>query len=359
MSKLSHFTQILHTLPSALYKARVSWCRTKEKTSNIKRKVITMKKVLSAILALTLCASMLAGCGNDSGSSSSEGSSSDSSASQSSASESGSSSEASEENTGAAASGPITVISREDGSGTRSAFVELLGIEDEEGNDMTTTSAEISNSTEVVIQSVAGNTSAIGYISLGSLDDTVKGVEIDGVAPSVETIKDGSYSVSRPFNVATLGELKNETAQDFLDYIMSAEGQAVVTEEGYIGNDDAEPYAGSKPAGKVTVAGSSSVSPLMEKLKEAYETLNPDASIELQTSDSTTGMTNTIDGVCDIGMASRELKQEELDAGLVNTVIATDGIAIIVNNESPITGLSSEQVQKIYTGEITDWSEVA
>ena len=321
-----------------------------------------MKKVLSAILALTLCASMLAGCGSSSdNSSTSDSGTSDSSASTSTStsSEDQSSSSESEASTeGTAASGPITVISREDGSGTRSAFIELMGVETDEG-DMTTTDAEICNSTEVVIQSVAGNTGAIGYISLGSLDDTVKGVKIDGVEPSVDTIKDGSYTVSRPFNVATLGELKNETAQDFLDYIMSKEGQAVVTEEGYIGDDTAEPYSGSKPAGKVTVAGSTSISPLMEKLKEAYETLNPDAEIELQTSDSTTGMTNTIDGVCDIGMASRELKQEELDAGLVPTVIATDGIAIIVNNDSPIDELTSEQVQKIYTGEITDWSEIA
>ena len=305
-----------------------------------------MKKVLSAILAISLCASMLAGCGGDNGSSSSQGSSSESSASQSTASESGSSSEAQAE--GTSASGPITVISREDGSGTRGAFVELLEVTDEEGNDMTTTSAEISNSTEVVIQSVAGNTGAIGYISLGSLDDTVKGVKIDGVEPTAENIENGTYTVSRPFNVATKGELTNEAAKDFMNYIMSTEGQAVVEEEGYIPVDGAEAFTSTNP----------SVSPLMEKLKEAYETVNPNVTIELQTSDSTTGMTNTIDGMCDIGMASRELKQEELDQGLVNTVIATDGIAIIVNNESPIDELTSEQVRDIYLGNITDWSEL-
>ena len=314
-----------------------------------------MKKVLSAILAITLCASMLAGCGGDNSSSTSEGSTSDSSASQSSASEEGSSSEAQAE--GTAASGPITVISREDGSGTRGAFVELMGVETDEG-DMTTTDAEICNSTEVVIQSVAGNTGAIGYISLGSLDDTVKGVKIDGVEPTAENIENGTYKVSRPFNVATKGEDLSEVAQDFMNYIMSEEGQAIVAED-YIPIADVEPYSGNQPSGKVTVSGSSSVSPLMEKLIEGYQTVNPNAEIELQTSDSTTGMTNTIDGVCDIGMASRELKQEELDAGLVNTVIATDGIAIIVNNDSPIDELTSEQVQKIYTGEITDWSELA
>lgn len=252
----------------------------------------------------------------------------------------------------------ITVISREDGSGTRGAFVELLGVEDEDGNDMTTVSAEISNSTEVVIQSVAGNTGAIGYISLGSLDGTVKGVKIDGVEPTAENVASGDYTVSRPFNVATKGELQNEAAQDFMNYIMSAEGQAVVEEAGYIPVEGAETFTSTSPSGSVTISGSSSVSPLMEKLKEAYEAVNPNVSIELQTSDSTTGMTNAINGMCDIGMASRELKQEELDQGLLNTVIATDGIAIIVNNDSPIEELTSEQVRDIYLGSITDWSEL-
>ena len=320
-----------------------------------------MKKVLSTMLAMMLCASMLVGCGSDSGSSTSEsGDQSSSTTSQSSAAEESSSESSSSEASaqGTSASGPITVISREDGSGTRGAFVELLEVTDEEGNDMTTTSAEISNSTEVVIQSVAGNTGAIGYISLGSLDDTVKGVKIDGVEPTAENIENGSYTVSRPFNVATKGELTNEAAQDFMNYIMSTEGQAIVEEEGYIPVADVESFTSTNPSGTVTVSGSSSVSPLMEKLKEAYEALNPNVSIELQTSDSTTGMNNTINDMCDIGMASRELKQEELDAGLVNTVIATDGIAIIVNNESPITDLTTEQVRDIYLGNITDWSEL-
>lgn len=318
-----------------------------------------MKKVLSAMLALMLCASMLAGCGDNNNSSASEGTDSTSSGTSSAAQESSQAEESSEASAeGTSASGPITVISREDGSGTRGAFVELLGVEDEDGNDMTTVSAEISNSTEVVIQSVAGNTGAIGYISLGSLDDTVKGVKIDGVEPTAENIENGSYTVSRPFNVATKGELQNEAAQDFMNYIMSAEGQAVVEEEGYIPVEGAEAFTSTNPSGSVTISGSSSVSPLMEKLKEAYEAVNPNVSIELQTSDSTTGMTNTINGMCDIGMASRELKQEELDQGLVNTVIATDGIAIIVNNDSPIEELTSEQVRDIYLGNITDWSEL-
>lgn len=318
-----------------------------------------MKKVLSAMLALMLCASMLAGCGDNNNSSASEGTDSTSSGTSSAAQESSQAEESSEASAeGTSASGPITVISREDGSGTRGAFVELLGVEDEDGNDMTTTSAEISNSTEVVIQSVAGNTGAIGYISLGSLDDTVKGVKIDGVEPTAENIENGSYTVSRPFNVATKGELTNEAAQDFMNYIMSAEGQAVVEEEGYIPVEGAEAFTSTNPSGSVTISGSTSVSPLMEKLKEAYGAVNPNVSIELQTSDSTTGMTNTINGMCDIGMASRELKQEELDQGLVNTVIATDGIAIIVNNDSPIEELTSEQVRDIYLGNITDWSEL-
>lgn len=317
-----------------------------------------MKKVFSAMLALTLCASMLAGCGGNN-SSASEGTDSTSSGTSSAAQESSQAEESSEASAeGTSASGPITVISREDGSGTRGAFVELLGVEDEDGNDMTTVSAEISNSTEVVIQSVAGNTGAIGYISLGSLDGTVKGVKIDGVEPTAENVASGDYTVSRPFNVATKGELQNEAAQDFMNYIMSAEGQAVVEEAGYIPVEGAETFTSTSPSGSVTISGSSSVSPLMEKLKEAYEAVNPNVSIELQTSDSTTGMTNAINGMCDIGMASRELKQEELDQGLVNTVIATDGIAIIVNNDSPIEELTSEQVRDIYLGNITDWSEL-
>ncbi len=322
-----------------------------------------MKKVLSAILALTLCASMLAGCGSsDTSSAASEGSASDSSASTTSESSASQESSASEESSeasaeGTSASGPITVVSREDGSGTRGAFVELIGVVDEEDNDMTTVDATISNSTEVVIQTVAGNTGAIGYISLGSLDDTVKGVNIDGVEPTAENIENGTYTVSRPFNVATKGELTNEAAQDFMNYIMSEEGQAIVAED-YIPVSGVEPFESNGASGSVTVSGSSSVSPLMQKLIEGYNTVNPNVSIELQTSDSTTGMTDAINGMSDIGMASRELKQEELDAGLVNTVIATDGIAIIVNNESPITDLTTEQVRDIYLGNITDWSEI-
>ena len=318
-----------------------------------------MKKAISILMAALLCVSVFAACGETESSSSESNSSTSSSETSSEASEESSEAESSEESTeGGAASGPITVVSREDGSGTRGAFVELIGVEDEEGNDMTTVDAEISNSTEVVIQSVAGNTGAIGYISLGSLDDTVKGVKIDGVEPTAENIENGSYTVSRPFNVATKGELTNEAAQDFMNYIMSEEGQAIVAED-YIPVADVEAFESNGASGSVTISGSSSVSPLMQKLIEGYNAVNPNVDIELQTSDSTTGMTDAINGMSDIGMASRELKQEELDAGLVNTVIATDGIAIIVNNESPIEDLTTEQVRDIYLGNVTDWSEVA
>ena len=322
-----------------------------------------MKKAISILMAALLCVSVFAACGetesSSSESSTSTSTSTSSSETSSEASEESSEAESSEESTeGGAASGPITVVSREDGSGTRIAFVELIGVEDEEGNDMTTVDAEISNSTEVVIQSVAGNTGAIGYISLGSLDDTVKGVKIDGVEPTAENIENGSYTVSRPFNVATKGELTNEAAQDFMNYIMSEEGQAIVAED-CIPVADVEAFESNGASGSVTISGSSSVSPLMQKLIEGYNAVNPNVDIELQTSDSTTGMTDAINGMSDIGMASRELKQEELDAGLVNTVIATDGIAIIVNNESPIEDLTTEQVREIYLGNVTDWSEVA
>ena len=256
----------------------------------------------------------------------------------------------------------INVISREDGSGTRGAFIELFGIEqkDADGNkvDYTTDDADITNSTSVMMTSVAGNPAAIGYISLGSLNETVKALEIDGVAASVENVKTGDYKVVRPFNIATKSDV-SEAAQAFIDFILSADGQAVVEANGYIAAvDGAEAFAGSDVSGKVVVAGSSSVTPVMEKLREAYLALNPNAEIEVQQSDSTAGMTAAIDGVCDIGMASRELKDSEKEAGLNSTVIAQDGIAVIVSNDNPATGLTADQVRAIYMGEITDWDEV-
>ena len=258
-------------------------------------------------------------------------------------------------------SDPITVVSREDGSGTRGAFIELFGVEekDADGNkvDNTTEEAEITNNTAVMMSTVAGDVDAIGYISLGSLNDSVKAVKIDGVEATAENIKSGEYKVSRPFNIATNREV-SDVAQDFIDYILSPEGQAVIEENGYISIDDVKDAESTQPEGKVVVAGSSSVTPVMEKLKEAYAEVNPNAEIEIQQSDSTTGMTSAIDGICDIGMASRELKDEELEAGLTSTTIANDGIAIIVNNDNPTDDLSVDQVKSIYVGETTTWGDL-
>lgn len=261
----------------------------------------------------------------------------------------------------AAASGTITICSREDGSGTRGAFVELFGVEEEDadGNkvDNTTEAAKITNSTSVMLSTVAGDVNAIGYISLGSLNDDVTAVKIDGAEATAENIESGDYKIVRPFNIATTAEV-SEAAQDFIDYILSEEGQAVITEEGYISTGEAQPFEGGEAEGKVVVSGSSSVTPVMEKLAEAYGKVNDKVEIEVQQSDSTTGMTSAIDGLCDIGMASRELKDSEIEAGLTPTVIAQDGIAVIVNNDSGITELTSEQVKGIYTGEITSWEDL-
>ena len=261
----------------------------------------------------------------------------------------------------ASMTGDISVYSREDGSGTRGAFVELMGIEQEDENgedvDMTTESAAITNNTSVMMTSVASDTQAIGYISLGSLDDSVKAVAIDGVEASQDTVKDGSYPVSRPFNIVT-GDSLSDVAQDFIDYILSSDGQAVIEGEGYIAVDDAaEAYEASGLSGSVTVAGSSSVTPVMEVLAEEYEALNPDVSIEVQQSDSTTGVTNAIEGTCDIGMASRDLDDDEASQGVEATEIALDGIAVIVNNDASVDELTTEQVCAIYTGEVTTWED--
>ena len=261
-----------------------------------------------------------------------------------------------------AASGDITVVSREDGSGTRGAFVELFGIEEEKDGekvDMTTDEASVTNSTSVMMTTVAGDENAIGYISLGSLDDTVKAVKIDGVEATVDNVSNDSYKIARPFNILT-SDKESDVAKDFVNYIMSSDGQKIVEDNGYIKEAaDAKAYeAADGVSGKVVVAGSSSVTPVMEKLKEAYTAVNPNATIEVQQSDSTTGMTSTIDGTYDIGMASRELKDEEA-AQLTPQVIALDGIAVIVNKENPITELTSEDVLNIYTGVTTDWSEIA
>lgn len=302
----------------------------------------TMKKITSLILAGAFMLSALTGCstqGSNAGASGAEG-------------KTGNSFDTSKE---------INVISREDGSGTRGAFIELFGIErkNEAGEkvDYTTDAAAVTNSTAVMMQSVAGDTYAIGYISLGSMNDSVKAVRIDGAEASVENIKSGTYKIARPFLIAAKDDL-SAAAQDFIDFIMSADGQAVIEDNNYISVSDAGKYSGKAESGKVVVSGSSSVTPVMEKLKEAYLIKNPNVTIEIQQSDSSTGMLNTIDGTCDIGMASRELKDSEIEKGLTSTVIAMDGIAVIVNNNSGIEELTNEQVMKIFTGSVTVWNEV-
>ena len=261
-----------------------------------------------------------------------------------------------------AASGTINVISREDGSGTRGAFIELFGIQEEKDGekiDMTTVDASITNSTSVMMTTVAGDENAIGYISLGSLNDTVKAVKIDGAEATAENVANDTYKVSRPFNIVT-GEKVSEAAQDFVNYIMSEEGQQIVEDNGYIKADaEAKPYEAADVEGKVVVAGSSSISPVMEKLKEAYEAVNKNVTVEVQQSDSTTGVTSAAEGISDIGMASRELKDEETEMNLTATVIAKDGIAVVVNNENEVEDLTSDQVKAIFTGETTEWEDLA
>lgn len=301
-----------------------------------------LKKFIAILSVATMTAGLAVGCGSSSDSGSSDSSSADSKSSD------------------WDSSNDITIVSREDGSGTRGAFIELFGIEekkDGEKVDMTTDDAQITNSTSVMLTTVAGDDYAIGYVSLGSLNDTVKALKIDGEEATEQNIKDGKYKICRPFNIATKKGADNEVAKDFIAYIMSKEGQQVISDNGYIGDDSAEAYAGSKPSGKAVVGGSSSVSPVMEKLIEAYKKVNTGAEIELQTTDSTTGMTSAIDGSYDIGMASRELQDEEKDK-LDSQVIATDGIAVIVNKNNTTDELSSDQVKTIYTGDATTWDEV-
>lgn len=316
-----------------------------------------MKKLLYKAMGFLVLAGMMTGCGASSTTTSAEGSTGAESSPAVQTEAPASSSSGSFD-----ASSDISVISREDGSGTRGAFIELMGIEekDADGNkvDHTTDEAMITNSTSVMMTTVAGDEYGIGYISLGSLNDTVKAVEIDGVEASAENVKNDSYKVARPFNIATKGEV-SEVAQDFINYILSEQGQKIVEENGYISEGNKGAFTSSNAQGKIVIAGSSSVTPVMEKLKEDYLTVNKGAEIEIQESDSTTGMTSTMEGVCDIGMASRELKDSEVEGGLTAQVIAMDGIAVVVNNDNPVENLSSDQVKEIYTGEITTWEEAA
>ncbi|MEA4813804.1 MAG: substrate-binding domain-containing protein [Oscillospiraceae bacterium] len=298
------------------------------------------KKILCAAMSGAMLIGLLAGCGSSGSSGSTSGTTS---------------------GTASGTTGAISVVSREDGSGTRGAFIELFGVEqkDSSGNkvDNTIDTAEITNSTAVMLTTVAGNDAAIGYISLGSLDDSVKALKIDGAEATVDNIKSGEYKIARPFNIVTKGDV-SDVAQDFINFILSDDGQKVIEDNGYISQSSTGAYSANGASGKITVAGSSSVSPVMEKLGEAYEAANKNAQVEIQTSDSTTGVTSTSEGLCDIGMASRALKDSETAAGVSATVIAMDGIAVIVNKNNTIDGLTNEQVCDIYTGKTTDWSEI-
>ncbi len=288
------------------------------------------KKILATAAAGLIVMASLAGCGST-GSSSSTG--------------------------GFDTKSNISVITREDGSGTRSAFIELTGVQEEKDGtktDNTLSSAIVQSSTQAVLTGVAGDPTAIGYISLGSLNDTVKAAKIDGVEPTSETVKDGSYKISRPFNIATKDNL-SEAAQNFIDYILSKEGQEIVNKDYVEAVDNAEPFAGAKGKGKVKVGGSTSVSPVMEKLAEAYQKVNKDVTVEVNTSDSSTGMSQAAEGTVDIGMASRELKDSETAKGIKGTVIAKDGIAVIVNKSNTVEDIKLDQLKGIYTGSITTW----
>ena len=304
------------------------------------------KRTLMALgLVAVLGASMFAGCG----------SSDDSAETAESAEEE--TTEETDESSASIPSGDITVISREDGSGTRGAFVELTGVE-EDDVDNTTASAEITNSTAVMMTTVAGNENAIGYISLGSLDDSVTALTIDGVDATLENVKNGTYAISRPFNIVYYEDSADEVTADFIAYIMSADGQAVIEEEGYVSVEEGEAYEASGLSGSIQIGGSSSVTPVMEKLAESYEALNDGVSIEVIQSDSTTGVQTAYEGTVAIGMASRELKDEELEYGLTSLTIAMDGIAVIVNNNNGIGELTMDQIKSIYVGEITTWEEL-
>ena len=303
---------------------------------------VSLKKSAAIILSIACVAGSLIGCGGSSNSGSSASSNSSATSGQS-------------------ALKKITVVSREDGSGTRGAFIELFGIEEKDASrkkiDNTTEDANITNSTEVMMQTVAGNPAAIGYTSLGALNSSVKALKVDGAEATVANVKSGSYKVTRPFNIATK-ESVSEAATDFINFILSAEGQKVVEDKGYISEGNKGAFKSSGASGKVVVGGSSSVTPVMEKLIEAYKKVNANVTIELQQSDSTTGMTQAGDGTVDIGMASRELKDSEKSKGLKGTKIAIDGIAVIVNKDNSLDSITSEQVKSIFTGKVTDWSQV-
>ncbi|NLM01698.1 MAG: phosphate ABC transporter substrate-binding protein [Treponema sp.] len=252
----------------------------------------------------------------------------------------------------------ITVVSRESGSGTRGAFVELFGIEqkiDVKKIDLTVDTADITNSTEVAITTVAGNTNAIGYISLGSLNNKVKALKIDGVDATVKNIKNESYKASRPFNIVVKNDAQNPLINDFVNYIFSSEGKSIIEKKGYISVTDNGAYVSSVNEGKLTIAGSSSVYPVMEKIAEGYKAKNPNLVVEVSQSDSTIGVKSCISGICDIGMASREIKDSEKEQNIKDIKIAIDGIAVIVNKDNTVETLTKDEVRQIYMGEKTNW----
>ena len=310
-----------------------------------------MKKIVALMAASAMCLGLFAAC--------SGGSTSSESAAASEGTASETAVQESESAANSAMSGTINVISREEGSGTRGAFVELMGVVDADDKDVTVDTAEITSSTSVMMTTVAGNPQAIGYSSLGSLNDHVKAIQVDGVDATVENVKAGTYSVSRPFNLLTKDGL-SDAAQDFVNFILSKEGQAVIADNDYITVDDnAASYTASGVSGEITMEGSTSVAPVMEKLQEAYKALNPDVTFNMQQNGSGAGIETATAGTVDIGMSSRDLKDEEKVDGLTCTKIALDGIAVIVNNENPTTNLTTEQIGKIFKGEVTDWSELA
>ena len=332
------------------------------------------KKVMCMLLTGMMAASMIAGCGNSGNASANAGADTNTDASTDASGAADNSTDQSADVTpdttaasAAAESGDfdnseyINVVSREDGSGTRGAFIELFGVEEKndagEKIDNTTDEAIITNSTDVMLTTVAGDEYSIGYVSLGSLNDSVKAVSIDGAEATVDNIKSGDYTIARPFNIATKGT-PSDVAQDFINYIMSEDGQKIVSSNGYIEIANSGAFKSSGATGKIVIAGSSSVTPVMEKLTEAYKAVNSGADIELQESDSTTGITAAADGTCDIVMASRELKDSETGEGLTATVIAMDGIAVIVNKNNPATDLTTDQVKSIFTGEAATWADV-
>ena len=302
-----------------------------------------MKKFMSIFLIVIMVMVILAGCTNDS----SNGNTIESDSSNGDGFDTGKT---------------INVVTREEGSGTRGAFIEIVGILEKDANgneeDRTYSEAIVQNGTNAVMTTVAGDEYSIGYISLGSLNDTVKAVKVNGVEATAENILNNSYEVARPFNLAYKGDL-NPLAQDFLNFILSSEGQDIVTKEGYVQVDtQASNYeSNGTEEGTLVIAGSTSVSPLMEKLVEAYQELNSGVSIEVQSTGSSAGMQSAMEGTADIGMASRELKDSEL-AELNPVVIALDGIAVIVNNNNPVEDLSIDDIKSIYIGETTNWSEI-